>query len=183
MENHIANQSHLTDSQFSDLLLGANPPAVRAHLEACPQCAVEAERVSLAIGSFEQQSRLWAERRAASQPTLVPHRQPAFAWLHIPASPQAWTAAALAIALAAGIGVAVRNDISVHKDHPQAVQQQVAMAQPAPTVSPSTLKADNALLSAIDGELRADESTPASLYGLTATSRSAHARTPKRIAN
>ena len=184
MENHIASQSHLThltDAQFSDLLLGATPAPVRAHLEACPQCSAEAERVSLAIGSFEQQSRLWAERGAASQPILVSHRQPAFSWLH---RPPAWTAAALAVALAAGIGVAVRNDIpSVHKGHPQAVQQQLATAQPAPPVSPATLKADNALLSAIDGELRADESAPAALYGLTATSRGPRARAPKRIAN
>jgi hypothetical protein len=177
----VANQSHLThltDAQFSDLLLGANPPAVRAHLDACPQCSVEAEQVSLAIGSFEQQSRLWAERRTASRPLLVSNRQPAFSWLH---RPQAWTAAALAITLAAGIGVAVRNDISIHKDHPQPAEQ-LATARPAPAVSPATLKADNALLSAIDGELRADESTPAALYGLTATSRSTRARAPKRIA-
>ena len=185
MENYFANQqsdlTHLTDAQFSDLLLGAAPAAVRAHLDACSQCSAEVDRVSLAIGSFEQQSRLWAERRAASQPILASsHRQPAFSWLY---RPQAWTVAALAIALAAGIGVAVRNDIAVHKDHPQAAQQQIAIAQPAPAVSPATLKADNALLSAIDGELRADESTPASLYGLTATSHGARARAPKRIAN
>jgi hypothetical protein len=180
MENQQSHLTHLTDAQFSDLLLGANPPAVRAHLEACSQCSAEADRVSLAIGSFEQQSRLWAERRAASQPFIAPHRQPVFPWLY---RPQAWTAAALAIALAAGIGVAVRNDISAHKDHRQAAQQQLATAQPAPVVSPATLKADNALLSAIDGELRADDSTPVALYGLTATSRSARARAPKRIAN
>jgi hypothetical protein len=174
MENQQSHLTHLTDAQFSDLLLGANPPAVRAHLEACPQCSEEAKRMSAAIGSFEQQSRLWAERRAASQPILVSHRQPAFPGLH---RPQAWTAAALAIALAAGIGVAVRND------HPRAVPQQVAMTQPAPTVSPATLKADNELLSAIDGELRADESTPATMYGLTVTSHGVRTRAPKRISN
>lgn len=177
MENQ---QSHLTDQQFSDLLFGANPPAVKAHLEACEQCAEEADRFTLALGSFEQQSRLWAERRAASQPILVSHRQPAFPWLH---RPQAWTAAALAIALAAGIGVAVRNDIFGHKDRPRAAQQQLATAQPAPAVSPATLKADNELLSAIDGELRSDASAPAAMYGLTATSRSARTQAPKRIAD
>ena len=186
MKNHLANQSdlthltHLSDAQFSDLLLGAAPAAVSAHLDACPQCSAEAERVSVAIGSFEQQSRLWAERRAISRPLLASHRQPAFSWLH---RPQAWTAAALAISLAAGIGVAVRNDISTHKDRQQAAQRQVAMGQPAPAVSAATLKADNALLSAIDGELRADDSTPAALYGLTAASRGARSRAPKRIAN
>jgi hypothetical protein len=177
MENQ---QSHLSDEQFSDLLCGANSPAIKAHLEACAQCAEEADKFSLALGSFEQQSRLWAERRAASQPILVSHRQPAFPWLH---RPQAWTAAALAIALAAGIGVAVRNDVSGHKDQPRVAQQQIATSKPAPAVSQATLKADNELLSAIDGELRSDASAPAAMYGLTSTSRSARARAPKRIAD
>ena len=177
MENRLEYQqshlTHLTDAQFTDLLLGANPAAVRAHLEGCPQCSDEADRVSRAIGSFEQQSRLWAERRAASRPLLATQPQLVFPWLH---RPQAWTAAALAIALAVGIGVTVRND------HPRAVQLQ-AKVQPAPVVSPATLKADNELLSAIDGELRADESTPATMYGLTVTSRGVRTRAPKRISN
>jgi hypothetical protein len=182
-ENRQSHLTHLTDAQFGDLLLGTASAAAKAHLEACAQCSEEADRVSGAIGSFEQQSLLWAERRAASRPLLAPHRQPVLSWLHIPANPQAWTAAVLAIALAAGIGVAVRNDISARKDHLQAMQPQLAEVQPAPSVSPSTLKADNELLSAIDGELRADTSTPVAMYGLTATSRSARARAPKRIAN
>jgi hypothetical protein len=130
--------------------------------------------VSRAIGSFEQQSRLWAERRAASRPLLATQPQPVFPWLH---RPQAWTAAALAIALAAGVGVSARNH------HAPVVQTQVAATQPAPEVSPATLKADNDLLSAIDGELRADESTPATMYGLTVTSRGVRTRAPKRISN
>jgi hypothetical protein len=172
-ENQQSHLTHLTDAQFTELLLGANPAAVRAHLEACPQCSDEADRVSRAIGSFEQQSRLWAERRAASRPLLATQPQPVFPWLH---RPHAWTAAALAIALAVGIGVTVRND------HPRAVQLQ-AKVQSAPVVSPATLKADNELLSAIDGELRADESTPATMYGLTVTSRGVRTRAPKRISN
>ena len=163
MENRLEYQqshlTHLTDAQFTELLLGANPAAVRAHLEACPQCSEEADRVSRAIGSFEQQSRLWAERRAASRPLLATQPQLVFPWLH---RPQAWMAAALAI--------------------PRAVQLQ-AKVQPAPAVSPATLKADNELLSAIDGELRADESTPATMYGLTVTSRGVRTRAPKRISN
>jgi hypothetical protein len=178
MENRLEYQqsrlTHLTDAQFNELLLGANPAAVRAHLEACPQCSDEADRVSRAIGSFEQQSRLWAERRAASRPLLATQPQPVFPWLH---RPQAWTAAALAIALAAGVGVSARNH------HAPVVQTQVAATQPAPEVSPATLKADNDLLSAIDGELRADESTPATMYGLTVTSRGVRTRAPKRISN
>jgi hypothetical protein len=189
MDTHSEiEQSHLTDEQFADLLLGTNPSAVQAHLKACKQCAEEAERVSSAIGSFEQHSRLWAERRAAARPALAPKRPPAFEWLY---RPQAWTAAALAIALAVGATINARNHraasalanesqtAAVQTPAPQApsvqapvaqptvVQSTIAQAEPAPRVSPATLKADNDLLSAIDGELSAGESTPASAYGLS----------------
>jgi hypothetical protein len=178
MENYReAQPTHLTDEQFADLLLGANPSSVQAHLKACSQCAEEAERVSRAIGSFAQQTRLWAERRAASHPIFAPQRQPVFEWLH---RPRAWTAAALAIAVAAGIGVSARNN------RQRSAQTQVAIShtQPAtPQLSPATIKADNELLSAIDGELRADESASASAYGLDVNSSSTKTRASKRISD
>jgi acyl CoA:acetate/3-ketoacid CoA transferase alpha subunit len=175
MERNFEQSSattHLTDEQFADLLLGANPAAVQDHLKACSACAEEADRVAGAIGSFEQQSRLWAERRASTNPMLTSTPAPAFAWMY---RRQAWTAAALAIALAAGFGVAARNH------HAPVAQTQVAKVQPAPVVSPSTLKADNALLSAIDGELRADESTPAIAYGLMTTAHGVRNHSAKRV--
>jgi hypothetical protein len=63
------------------------------------------------------------------------------------------------------------------------VQTQVAATQPAPEVSPATLKADNDLLSAIDGELRADESTFATAYGLSAAAHESHSRSAERMIN
>lgn len=173
METH--RDKHLTDDQFTDLLLGTIPPAVQAHLGACPQCSLEAERVSGAIGSFAQQSRLWAERRAAARPLQTRDWNPAFPWLH---RPQAWTVAGLAVALALGIGISLRPD------HVRPVQQRAAArVEPTAALSPTTLKADNALLTAIDGELRADESTSDGMYGLSTTSRGVRNRSPKRIAN
>jgi hypothetical protein len=181
MQDHLTDLHltghHLSDAQFTDLLLGTPPPAVREHLQACAQCSAEAERVSGAIGSFKQHSSLWAERRASARPPVhLPHRAPVFAWLHIPASPPAWTAAALVIALAAGFGVSIRNA------HTRTVSQPVAQIQAPAQLTPATLKADNELLSAIDGELRADETTPASLYGLNSASHSAR-KSAKRVAN
>ncbi|HEY4382427.1 MAG TPA: hypothetical protein VGN01_18905 [Acidobacteriaceae bacterium] len=171
--------THLTDEQFTDLLLGTSPASVQAHLKACPQCAEEAARVSGAIGSFQQQTRLWAERRAASQPALTSQRQPIFEWLHRPA---AWTTAGLAIALTVGISV------SVHKSHQQPMhgQQQAAVSQHPVVkqqISAATIKADNELLSAIDGELRADESSSMSAYGLIPSAHGSHSRAPKRVSN
>jgi hypothetical protein len=104
----------------------------------------------------------------------------------------------MATALAVGIGM------TLHREYVQPVQQATVTAQPyvhttqAETVkvqpvavkvqaetkiTHSTLKADNALLTAIDGELRADESTPASLYGLEASSYRTSAKSVKRTSN
>jgi hypothetical protein len=56
-------------------------------------------------------------------------------------------------------------------------------AQAEATIPAATLKADNELLTAIDGELRADESTPASLYGLDASTSGTGTKAAKRISN
>jgi hypothetical protein len=184
---------HLTDEQFTELLMGSRPAWVQAHLMECATCREEAERVSGAIGDFAQQSLLWAERRAVARSVQVVERQPAYAWL---LHPQAWVAGALATALAVGIG------ITLHREHMQPEQQAVATAQANATktqaaevqpvavkvqaetkITHSTLKADNALLTAIDGELRADETTPASLYGLEATSYGTSTKSAKRTSN
>jgi nucleotide-binding universal stress UspA family protein len=177
--------AHLSDEQFTGLLLGANPPLVSAHLKACPQCAEEAERVSGAIAGFEQQSRAWAERRAASRPLLAFDRKPAFAWLQIAGSPQAWVAASLAIALAVGIGAGIRTELRIsHRDNfAQTTAPQPVKAQPAAAVTPATLKADNELLSAIDGELSAEATPSPSVYGLTVSDHPVRSRPAKRIAN
>lgn len=166
-------QSHLTDEQFADLLLGLPSPSVRAHLELCPHCSDEAQRVSGAISSFAQQSRLWAERHAASLPAHKPGWQPVLPRLH---RPQAWAAVALTIALASGLGVSLRID------HTRSSQQ--LAVQPVAVVPSTTLTEDNQLLSAIDGELRADDSTNANMYGLNVTSRgAARTRESKRMSN
>jgi hypothetical protein len=172
--------AHLTDAQFTDLLLGTIPPDVIAHLETCPHCAEEAQRVSGALGSFAQQSRLWAERRAAARPAQTPTRQAPFVWLGVP--PVAWLAATLI--LAAGIGLFHRAQ------RPFSAPQQVAAIQSASqghaaaaTVTPATLKADNALLSAINGELSANAAPSASAYGLTASHRSTRSQPASGISN
>jgi len=142
--------SHLTDAQFTDLLLGEIPSAVTAHLDACARCAEEAQRVSSAIGSFEQQSRLWAERRASTQPVQTPSRSPLLGWLHLPASSSAWSTAAVAVVLALSVGIGLGFEFIHHTPETaavapaaattqssaiQAATVQTAAAQPAPEIS------------------------------------------------
>jgi hypothetical protein len=171
MERNFDHLTHLTDEQFSDLLLGTNPSSVQQHLKTCSACAEEADRVAGAIGSFDRQTRLWAERRAATLPILVPSRPSSLAWM---VRPQAWTAVALTIVFAAAVGISGNNH------HPSPAPAQIAQSQPSAEVSPSTLKADNDLLSAIDGELRADDSSADSSYGLNTAAHGVRTRSAKR---
>ena len=68
MEDHReGNAGHLSDEQFMELLMGGSTAQVQAHLAECAECRAEAERVGGAIGDFSEQSRLWAERRAATR--------------------------------------------------------------------------------------------------------------------
>ena len=203
MEDHReGNAVHLSDEQFAELLMGGSPARVQAHLAECAECRAEAERVGGAIGDFSEQSRLWAEQwaaaralRTAAQTPRTAERESVMAWLMRPQvwlmRPQAWAGAALTIALATGIGV------SIHKEHARTEQPAATMAQAdstkaeagtttaqaEATIPAATLKADNELLTAIDGELRADESTPASLYGLDASTSGTGTKAAKRISN
>jgi hypothetical protein len=172
--------THLNDEQFTELLLGAPSPAIAAHLKVCVQCSEEADRVSTAIGGFERESRLWAEREAASHPTLTPPRRVFTGLFGLPD----WAAAAAAAALdvAAGLGSG-----SFH--HRAKVQIPVATIQPAtapatgPVALPSTIEADNALLAAIDGELRGDDAPPSSMFGLSLSERPSHGMSARRVSN
>jgi hypothetical protein len=179
-QTHDVRTAHLTDEQFTDLLLGTIPSSVTAHLQACPECAEEAQRVSGAIGSFSQQSRLWAERRAAS---TMPAHHSVLSWF---SRPMAWSAAAAALAIATVVGVGVESSIA-RKGHPMDGQQQTAQIQPAPVVTAATpkadLSADNNLLAAIDEELSAQSAPQAGLYGLKVGAQVPRGRSMKRMSN
>ena len=184
-QTHDVRTAHLTDEQFTDLLLGTIPASVTAHLQACPVCADEAQRVSGAIGSFLQQSRLWAERRVAADRAArtMPAHQPVLSWFGIPAT---WSVAAAVLAIATLVGVGIETGIA-HKGQQIARQQQVARVQPAsvrPAATPKAdLNADNNLLAAIDEELSAQSAPQAGLYGLKVGAHVPRSRSMKRMSN
>jgi hypothetical protein len=173
-------EGHLSDEQFTELLLGGRPAWVQVHLQECAACREEAARVGGAIGDFSEQSRLWAERRAAAQLMPVRERRSAALWL---VRPQAWVGGALTIALAVGVGLTLQREHTRRAHDAVATVQADSKVQAGATVQAATLKSDNALLTAIDGELRADESTPASLYGLEADTSGTGTKLAKRSTN
>lgn len=151
---------HLSDEHFAGLLFGSASSEVRAHLEECAQCALEAERVGTAIGSFESDSRLWAERHAATTPVVYPARQPIPAWLQVPT---AWAVAAVAMVIATTVGLPRMG----YRSAPAASNAaMVSTASVRAEVPAATIKSDNELLSAIDGKLSAGDTPSAQFYGL-----------------
>lgn len=152
---------HLTDEQFTDLLLGTVPAQVKSHLDTCSECSAEAQRVSMALGSFEQETRIWAECRTAGAPTISRAFETDSSGFHLP---MAWAAAAVAVAVAITVGIAQYDQRPEVSSHAQAAS--AATDSQIPDVSAATLKADNDLLAAIDGKLRAEDTPPTRLYGL-----------------
>jgi hypothetical protein len=172
--------AHLTDSEFTDLLLGSIPPSVTAHLESCAECAQEARSVSGAILNFERQSRAWAEHRAAGQTALVTPGRHGSHWLGLglPGTGLAWQAAAALTLICAGIGIG--NQIQ-HRSETAASVATVSSHSVTAQVSATTLKADNELLSAIAGELQAEVTPPPSVYGLDVSGGPSQSHRVKRV--
>jgi hypothetical protein len=173
MDQSAPAMNHLDDAQFTDLLLGIASREVTAHLDLCPQCREEASRVSGALGSFETQTRLWAEQRAATTPRLTAPA-PALSWFHHPAS--SWAAAAVAVLLVFGLALRGTN-------HPLEPHQPQPTAAAAAPLSPATLESDNALLAAIDSELRTDDAPSSDDYGLNLTAHPSHSKPARQVSN
>lgn len=169
------SSTHLSDVQFTGLLLGDIPQDVREHLAICDECTREAEKVSAAIGSFEHESRVWAENRVASRPAFQP-RQHLLPWSH---SPRVWavSAAATAILLLAGTESLRYTEHSVSSTPSEMTRTSTA------EVAPSTLRSDNELLSAIDGELRWTDPSPSTIYGKKSETHADPDRVLKRTSN
>lgn len=173
--------AHLSDAEFTDLLLGSIPPSVTAHLESCSECAEEARSVSGAILNFDRESRAWAEQRASTQPALVAPGRRGPAWLGMPGFGMAWQAAAALTLLCAGVTIGYQVE---HRAEAPSTVASVSSTHPGgPQVSPTTLKADNELLSAIAGELQAEATPPPSVYGLDVSEHPSHSHRVKRLTN
>lgn len=158
--NRIASSwkrtQHLTDTEFSSLLDGAEPGAsVEAHLAQCACCREELAIVQDSLGSFRALSTTWAE---ATAPQHLP--VPA-GWLHRRSRQATWCGG-LAAATVAGV-MAFWLGFS-GMAHRQVPHPGIAVESPAG----ADLAADNRLLLSIDAELSDNGATFASGAGLHA---------------
>jgi anti-sigma factor RsiW len=155
---------HLSDDQFSDLLIGDCSLEVRRHVDACPQCQNEFKLVQSAIDGFGATSLQWAEEREPR--SISPSSQLFFQCRSL----GTWAAAAL---LAAAVLFEVHQGWTVGTPVANNVETQAVE-------SPADVAGDNRLMMAIDQEIRWQAKSPLSL---ATPEKPYHSRPPRRLAN
>jgi anti-sigma factor RsiW len=153
---------HLTNQQFTDLLIGDCSLEVRRHVDACPQCQEEFKRVQSAIDGFGAAGLEWAEQRA---PMAISASSQLFLQCR---SLGTWAAAAL---LAAAVLFEVHQGWIVATPSGNNVATQAVE-------STSEVADDNRLMMAIDQEIRWQAESPLSM-----AAPEKHSRPPRGLAN
>ena len=155
---------HLTNQQFTDLLIGDCSLNVRRHVDACPQCQEEFKQVQSAIDGFGAAGLEWAEQRA---PLAISASSQLFSQCR---SLGTWAAAAL---LAAAVLFEVHQGWIVPTPAADNVATEVVE-------STSDVADDNRLMMAIDQEIRWQTESPLSM---ATPAKHSHSRPPRRLAN
>lgn len=152
MTSNKNSTDSLTDEQFCELLMGGAP-------EATAELHAEAGAFKSALSSYRADSLVWAERRSAAMPSLLPSvRRSGF---HV-AWPQ-WTLAAVAVMtmVVAGVHVNTASQDTAAVDTSAAITRTV-------DATPEQIADDNVLLGSIDAAVHAGAGLPVNALGLDA---------------
>ena len=154
MTSNKSSPDSLTDEQFCELLMGGAPETPTA-----PHA--EADAFKRAVSSYRAESLLWAERRSAAMPSLLPSvRRSGFR----AALPQ-WTLAAVAVMTMVAAGV----HFNTASQDTAAVEAPAAIVRTADaTATPEQIAHDNVLLGSIDAAVHAGSGLPVNALGLDA---------------
>ena len=152
-------QDHLTDDQFTDLLIGgALTQSCRRHLAECVVCRREAEEFTRSVGIFSTTSLAWSRTKPQKSLRTIARWKPARAQI----APIGW---ALTAALLIAVGVPAWN-----KSHPG--QHAQALAAPsAPADSPAEIAQDNQLMQSVNVALNTSDDSPLPDYRFLTGSR------------
>jgi hypothetical protein len=161
-------ESHLTETQLDDHLIGDLAPIPAAHLAACALCTQRAEAAAAPIASFQHVSTAWSERRSATLPIPAPTQNRPLWQRHM-----AWATASLSLAFGIAFLNATRPFAFNATPQPAPTVAATAAAGQPPTLTPKApaprttqISADNHMLQAIDASLDPSTDSPAAL-GLT----------------
>lgn len=156
-------QAHLNDRQFADALLRCAAPSVAAHLEECPECALEIETLRSQCNTLRDAAVTWSETRPMPSLAAKATEQARGGWLRGMA-----VAAAMLVMLPAGYLLLQPGD--------GAPQQQTQAPVTKSVAQHAQIAEDNALLRAVNQEL-AEQVAPAMQPMLSVTATSTNAET------
>ena len=147
-------QHSLSDEQFADLLAGRPTAGTLADLHEDTDAELELSALQSALHSYRAETLDWAERRAATAPSLVPAARRRALWVAVPQ----WSLAAIAVA---AVAVGVGHFSGRGGDDAAGNVPSITAGSPSTAASsPSEIASDNQLLTSIDaalssGDLRA----------------------------
>jgi hypothetical protein len=148
--------SHLSDAELTDHLLGVASKASEMHLQSCPTCRTELTRVSESIQLFRTAAIDWSVDQASGQkPDVLRER----AWLGRPPQTARWAVAGALVCFALVLGLLFGN---YHLPRWQASSPSGTAADRADFQT--EIEKDNELLSHLNSEL--SKSVPAPMQPL-----------------
>jgi hypothetical protein len=157
MKSRQMTSQHLSESGFTDHLLGLSTAATRAHLFACEQCRQEMESFGGAIAAFNQDSLDVSRQLAATHPVDTaaiaagkPRRSRHAGW-----APGWGTGLATATAL---LAIAVALPLALNHSHATHISVAAISAPAEP--APAEVASDNEMMAAINAELSQPDASP-----------------------
>ena len=140
--------THLTDEQFSALLLGEDVDAqAKAHMAHCTRCLQEAETFKRSVDLFGTASLAWTKTKQPRQSLLPVFRYRQRRAIYVPL---VFTLAAMLLVL---VGIPVGHHDRVQQPGPR-------LAQVLPQDSAAEIAEDNHLLQSVDLVLSSSEGSP-----------------------
>jgi hypothetical protein len=147
----LAQQTHLTEDQLDDHLIGDLAAAPAAHLTACPYCTARVADAAGPLANFREVSLAWGERKSATSPIPSPSSATG-SW------ERRFSYALAGAAIAAGLGMLS----SAHRTESTPASQP-AYSEQATTPTADQLSDDNRLLNTIDQEVSSSSENSATL--------------------
>ena len=148
-------QTHLTEDQLDDHLIGDLAPSAANHLASCDACTARVAESQAPLTSFRVASLAWGERHSATAPIPKIGMQH-FQWQRS----LMWSLAVSAFAVGLGL-TSVGRHANVPSNSPEA--SEAAYTEPTSTPSANQLSSDNQMLDTIDNEISSSNENSAAL--------------------
>ena len=153
--------THLSEEEFTERLLGMGSSKAEAHLAECGACREEMARVGAALGMYREAAVEWSERRPVGERLSArmagKGRKSANAWMPV----AGW-------AVAAGLVVAIGVPVMRHVEDGRQAEASITVAGATGPVSADAISQDNAMMGEINAAIEQPDISPVHEYKIEA---------------